>query len=112
MDLQGTVPTHVQSQFEALAASKEIQDGSEPMSSDALVSGSSEVFKRVSARRAHTLTDWDNASSPKGHIFINGKYYVIDDVRSPTLYAYVSLYLQLITSANSARRAAWTFRWT
>jgi UDP-glucose:glycoprotein glucosyltransferase len=76
--------SHVQAQFEALAASEEIQEGGEPMSFDALTSGSSEVFEeRISKARAYARRlGIDNASSPKGHLFINGKYYVIDDVCS------------------------------
>jgi hypothetical protein len=90
MDLQGEKEeldwSHVQAQFEALAASEEIQEGSEPMSFDVLVSSSSEVFEdRISKARAYAQRlGTDNASSPKGHIFINGKYYVIDDVRLHT----------------------------
>ena len=49
MDLQGEKEeldwSHVQARFEALSASEEIQEGSEPMLFDALVSGSSEVFE-------------------------------------------------------------------
>ena len=50
---------------------------------DALVGGSSEVFKeRISKIRVYVQRlGTDNMSSPKGHLFINGKYYVIDDVR-------------------------------
>ena len=87
MDLQGEKEelewSHVQAQFEALTASEEIHEGSEPMSFDTVVSGSSEVFEeRISKARAYARRlGTDNASSPKGHIFINGKYYEINDVR-------------------------------
>ena len=62
-------------------STEEIQEGSEPMSFDVLVSGSSEVFEeKISKARAYA--QWlgtDNASSFTGHIFISGKYYVIND---------------------------------
>jgi hypothetical protein len=76
--------SNVRAQFEALTSSEEIQEGGEPISFDALVSGSSEVFEeRISKARAYARRlGTDNASSHKGHLFINGKYYVIDDVRS------------------------------
>ena len=96
MDLQGEKEeldwSHVQAQFEALVANEEIQEGGEPISFDALVSGSSDVFEeRISKARAYAQRlGTDNASSAKGHIFINGKYYVINDVRLPTTFVQAS----------------------
>ena len=54
------------------------------MSFDALVSGSSEVFEeRIGKARTYAQRlGTDNASLPRGHLFINGKYCAIDDVRS------------------------------
>ena len=96
--------SHVQAQFEALAANEEIQEGGEPISFDALVSGSSDVFEeRISKARAYAQRlGTDNASSSKGHIFINGKYYVINDVRTPTT---------LFQRAPTHRQSSRTF-WT
>jgi UDP-glucose:glycoprotein glucosyltransferase len=88
LDLQGEKEeldwSYVQAQFEVLVSSEGIHEGGEPISFDTLTGRSSEVFEetiskaRAYARRLGT----DNASSPKGHRFINGRYYVIDDVRS------------------------------
>ena len=86
LDLQGGNEleldwSHVQAQFEALAASEEITEG-EAMSFDALTGGTSEVFEaRINKARAYAQRlGTDSASSPNGHTFINGKYYPIDDV--------------------------------
>ena len=86
------------------SASEEIHDGSELLSFDALVSGSSEVYEaRISKARAYARRlGTDYASSPKGHIFINGKYYVINDVRLPTT---------LFQRAPTHRQSSRTF-WT
>ena len=87
LDLQGGKEleldwSHVQAQFEALAASEEIAEG-EAMSFDALIGGTSEVFEaRTRKARAYAQRlGTDTASSPNGHTFINGKYYALDDVR-------------------------------
>ena len=58
------------------STSKEIHEGTELLSVDALVSGSLEVYE-VRISKACTYIRWlgtDYASSSKGHIFINGKY--------------------------------------
>jgi UDP-glucose:glycoprotein glucosyltransferase len=71
----------VQVPFEALAASEEIKEG-EAISFDSLVGGASEVFEaKISKARGYARRlGTDAASSPNGHIFINGKYYVLNDV--------------------------------
>jgi hypothetical protein len=75
--------SNVLAQFEALVSSEEIQEGSKAISFDTLTSGSSEVFEeRISKARAYSRRlGTDNASSPNGHLFINGKYCAIDGVR-------------------------------
>jgi hypothetical protein len=89
LDLQGEKDelgwSDVQAQFEALVSSEEIHEGGEPISFHTLTSETSEVFEeRISKARAYARRlGTDNASSPRGHLFINGKYYVIDDVCSP-----------------------------
>ena len=71
--------SHVQAQFEALAASEEIQEGSKPCHSIRWSAVLRKSSKRGSARRAYAQRlGTDNASSPRGHIFISGKYYVIN----------------------------------
>ncbi|KAF8268079.1 UDP-glucose:Glycoprotein glucosyltransferase-domain-containing protein [Lactarius quietus] len=87
MDLQGEREeldwSHVQAQFEALAVSDEIKVGEgEPMSFDAVIGGTSEVFEvRINKARAYAhRLGTDTASSPNGHIFINGKYFALEDV--------------------------------
>ena len=77
----------MQAHFEAFAANEEIKEGEamsfEAMSFDFLAGGTSEVFEaRIGKARAYAKRlGTDAASSPNGHIFINGKYYVLDDVR-------------------------------
>jgi UDP-glucose:glycoprotein glucosyltransferase len=74
--------SNIQTEFEALVANEEIMDGGEVMTFDSVVSGTTdEVETKLSKARTYaqrlgtTVT-----SSPEGHIFINGKYHVADDV--------------------------------
>jgi UDP-glucose:glycoprotein glucosyltransferase len=104
LDLQGEKDeldwSNIQAQFETLVSSEEIQEGGEPMSFDALGNGSSEVFEeRINKARAYARRPGtDSASSLNGRLFINGKYYVIDDVRSPN-----SLFQRALTHFHSCR---------
>ncbi|KAN0126165.1 glycosyltransferase family 24 protein [Lactarius tabidus] len=88
--------SNVLAQFEALVSSEEIQEGSKAISFDTLTSGSSEVFEeRISKARAYSRRlGTDNASSPNGHLFINGKYCAIDGNFSISLKADVGQALQ------------------
>jgi hypothetical protein len=81
-------------------SSEGIHEGGEPISFDTLTSGSSEIFEeRISKARAYARRlGTDNASSPRGHLLINGKYYVIDDVCSPN-----SLFQRAPTHSHSHR---------
>ena len=72
----------VQAQFEALLANEETSGEEEAMSFESVLgSPTDELETRFSkawmyAQRLGTTT----ASSPDGHIFINGKYHVANDV--------------------------------
>jgi len=75
--------SHVQKEFEALLASEETKQGGQATTFDDVIgSASDELETKLSkaqmyAERLGTTV----ASSPDGHIFINGKYYVVDGVR-------------------------------
>jgi len=92
--------SHIQTEFEALVANEEIMDGGEVMTFDSVVSGiTDEVETKLSKARTYaqrlgtTVT-----SSPEGHIFINGKYHVADDVCCHALA------LQCDTKRNGSER--------
>lgn len=78
---------HVQAQFEALVANEEISGEEEAMSFESVLGSATDELEtrlskaRVYAQRLGTTT----ASSPDGHIFINGKYHVANDVCYRTL---------------------------
>jgi UDP-glucose:glycoprotein glucosyltransferase len=74
--------SHIQTEFEALVANEEITEGGEVMTFDSVVSGTTdEVETKLSKARTYAQRlDTTVTSSPEGHIFINGKYYVADDV--------------------------------
>ena len=101
---------HVQAQFEAFAASEEIKEG-DAMSFDSLAGDASEVFEaKISKARAYAQRlGTDATSSPNGHTFINGKHYVLDDVR-PTFILSTGLYL--IVSGSELPKPAAVQCWT
>ncbi|KAI9428795.1 hypothetical protein H4582DRAFT_2159566 [Lactarius indigo] len=72
--------SHVQRQFDALVGSEEIKGGEE-LSFDVLAGHTSEFFEvRINKARAYAQRrGTDVASSPNGHTFISGKYYVLND---------------------------------
>ena len=74
--------SHIRTEFEALVQNGEIMDGGEVMNFDSVITGTTdEVETKLSKARTYaqrlgtTVT-----SSPEGHIFINGKYHVVNDV--------------------------------
>jgi UDP-glucose:glycoprotein glucosyltransferase len=75
--------SHVQKEFEALVASEEIKQGRQATSFDDVVgSAPDELETKLSkARKYAERLGTTSASSPDGHIFINGKYYVLNGVR-------------------------------
>ena len=72
----------VQAQFEALVANGETREGEEAVSFDGVLGSATNELEtrflkaRMYAQRLGTTA----ASSPDGHIFINGKYHVANDV--------------------------------
>jgi UDP-glucose:glycoprotein glucosyltransferase len=74
--------SHIQAEFEALVANDEIMDGGEVMTFESVVSGTTdEVETKLSKARTYAQRLGTTiASSPEGHIFINGKYHIADDV--------------------------------
>lgn len=74
--------SHIQTEFEALVANGGITDGGEAMSFENVLGSAADVIEtkllkaRTYAERLSTTT----TSSPEGHVFINGKYHVLDDV--------------------------------
>ena len=87
---------HVQAQFEALVASEETSGEEEAMSFERVLGSATEELEtrfskaRTYAQRLGTTA----ASSPDGHIFINGKYHVANDVccRAFVLRCYILLW--------------------
>jgi hypothetical protein len=71
----------VQAQFEAFLANEETT-GEEAMSFESVIgSATDELETRFSKARMYTQRlGTTAASSPDGHIFINGKYHVANDV--------------------------------
>ncbi len=73
----------VQAQFEALVANEATRREEEAMSFDSVLGSATDELEasflkaRMYAQRLGTTV----ASSPDGHIFINGKYHVANDVR-------------------------------
>lgn len=72
----------VQAQFEALVANEETSGEEEAMSFESVLDSATDELEmrfskaRMYAQRLGTTA----ASSPDGHIFINGKYHVANDV--------------------------------
>jgi UDP-glucose:glycoprotein glucosyltransferase len=72
----------IRAEFEALVANEGIMDGGEAMPyEDVLESAADDIERkllkaRTYAERLSTTT----TSSPEGHVFINGKYHILDDV--------------------------------
>ena len=85
----------VQAEFEALVANEETSEEKEAMSFDSVVGDATEELDtrfskaRIYAQRLGTTA----ASSSDGHIFINGKYHVANDVCCCTLV--LRWYIQL-----------------
>ena len=79
--------SHVQAEFKTLLANEETKEGGEVVPFDIVVGSATEELEarftkaRAYARRLGTTI----TSSPRGHIFINGKYYASDDVSYSTL---------------------------
>jgi hypothetical protein len=73
---------HVQAQFEALVANEETSGEEEVVSFESVLGSATDELEtrfskaRMYAQRLATTA----ASSPDGHIFINGKYHVANDV--------------------------------
>jgi UDP-glucose:glycoprotein glucosyltransferase len=73
---------HVQAQFEELVANEETGGEEEAMSFESVLGNATDELEtrflkaRMYAQRLGTTA----ASSPDGHIFINGKYHVANDV--------------------------------
>jgi UDP-glucose:glycoprotein glucosyltransferase len=73
---------HVQAQFEALVANEETSGEEEVVSFESVLGSATDELEtrfskaRMYAQRLGTTA----ASSPDGHIFINGKYHVANDV--------------------------------
>lgn len=72
----------MQTEFEALVASEEMIDGGDAMPFESVVSSTTDGVETTlsKAREYAQRLGTTSSSSPEGHIFINGKYYVIDDV--------------------------------
>jgi len=74
--------SHIQTEFEALVANEGITDGGEAMPFKNILGNATDDVEtkllkaRTYAERLSTTT----TSSPEGHVIINGKYYVLDDV--------------------------------
>jgi UDP-glucose:glycoprotein glucosyltransferase len=72
----------VQAQFEALVANEETSGEEKAMSFETVLGSATDELEtwfskaRMYAQRLGTTA----ASSPDGHIFINGKYHVVNDV--------------------------------
>ena len=79
---------HVQAEFEALVTSEETRGEEEAMTFDSVINSATDEFEtRISKARIYAQRlDTTSASSPDGHIFINGKYHVANDVCSPALF--------------------------
>ena len=73
---------HVQAQFEALVANEETGGEEEAMSFESVLgSATDELETRFSKARMYAQRlGATAASSPDGHIFINGKHHVANDV--------------------------------
>jgi UDP-glucose:glycoprotein glucosyltransferase len=87
---------HVQAQFEALVASEETSGDEEAMSFERVLgSATEELETRFSKARMYAQRLGTTAtSSPDGHIFINGKYHVVNDVccRAFVLRCYILIW--------------------
>jgi hypothetical protein len=83
----------VQTEFETLVANEETRGEEEAMPFNSVVGSATDELEtrlskaRIYAQRLGTTT----ASSPDGHIFINGKYHVANDVccLQPDLRSYI-----------------------
>jgi UDP-glucose:glycoprotein glucosyltransferase len=79
--------SQVQTEFEAFASNEEVMDGGEAMLFENVVGGATNNVDaklskaRMYAQRLGTTI----ASSSEGHVFVNGKYHVADDVCCHTL---------------------------
>jgi UDP-glucose:glycoprotein glucosyltransferase len=83
--------SRVQEEYDALLENEETKEGGEAVRFDSVVgSASEELEAKISAyaRRLGTTI----ASSPGGHVFINGKYYTLNNVSSTTLDTNVKPY--------------------
>lgn len=73
--------SHIQTEFEALVANEGITDGGEAMPfEDVLGSAADDVETKLLKARTYAERLSSTTSLPEGHVFINGKYHVLDDV--------------------------------
>jgi hypothetical protein len=88
---------HVQAEFEALVANEEASGEEEAMSFGSVVSSTTDEFEmRLSKARIYAQRlDTTAASSPDGHIFINGKYHVANDVSCFALFFNCYIYVTM-----------------
>lgn len=72
----------VQTEFETLVANEETKEEAETIRFDSVVYGTTDELemKFSKARSYAQRLDTTIASSSDGHIFINGRYYIADDV--------------------------------
>ena len=82
----------MQAQFEALVANEDTIGEEEAMSFESVLGSATDEFEtRFSKARMYALRLGTTAvSSPDGHIFINGKYHVVNDV---CCHAFVLCYI-------------------
>ena len=74
--------SHIQTEFEALVADGGIVDGGEAIPFESVLGSATDdvEMKLLKARTYAERLGTTTSSSPEGHVFINGKYHVLDDV--------------------------------
>lgn len=74
--------SNIQTEFEALVADGGIVDGGEPIPFESILGSATDdvEIKLLKARTYAERLGTTTSSSPEGHVFINGKYHVLDDV--------------------------------
>ena len=74
--------SHIQTEFEALVADGGIVDGGEAIPFESVLGSATDdvEMKLLKARTYAERLGTTTSSSPEGHVFINGKYLVLDDV--------------------------------
>lgn len=74
--------SHIQTEFEALVADGGIVDGGERIPFENILGSATDdvEMKLLKARTYAERLGTTTSSSPEGHVFINGKYHVLDDV--------------------------------